>query len=328
MQNAPERPPFGEWLDGVRRDALARGIRAETLEQALSGLEPIAIVVERDRKQAEFTLSLDRYMTRRLTKQLVRDTTARFRHHKALLQKVSRAYGVPSQVLVAVWALESNLGRFSGVRPTVATLATLAWDGRRPFFRSELLDALAIVDHGDVELNRMKGSWAGAMGQVQFMPSSYLKYAKDFDGDGRKDIWSSSADVFASIANYLKENGWTASMTWGREVRVPTGARDAVMLAAPLRTEGCRAEREMTTSLPLDKWRALGLTTASGARLPRAEGRASLLDTGTRTFLLYPNYESLLEYNCAHAYALSVGVLSDRIAGERQYRPPLKRARP
>ena len=182
--------------------------------------------------------------------------------------RVSATYHVPASVVVSVWALESNLGRFAGVRPTIATLATLAWEGRRgPFFRAQLLDALRIVDRGDIELARLKGSWAGAMGQVQFMPSSYLQYAVDFDGDGRRDIWSSPADVFASIANYLRERGWTDARGWGREVRLPADAA-AIDAAAPRRTEGCRAEQETTVPLPIERWRELGVRTARARAAP------------------------------------------------------------
>jgi len=152
------------------------------------------------------------------------------------------------------------------------------------------------------------------MGQVQFMPSSYLKYAQDFDGDGRKDIWTSSADVFASIANYLKENGWTSGQPWGREATVSAAAHDAVMLGAPLRTEGCRAERDMTVPLALSQWHDLGVRGLHGRPLPKADLSASLVTAGKRQFLVYSNYGALLKYNCANAYALTVGVLADRLA--------------
>ncbi len=313
---APAAPaaPFPEWLEGVRADALARGIKPETVQQAFAALDPLPVVVERDRTQAEFALTLEDYLAKRLSKGLVRDTRAAFKRHKPLLVRVSAKYGVASDALTAVWSIESNLGRFSGVRPTIQALATLAWDGRRAaFFRAELLDALTILDRGDIELARLKGSWAGALGQPQFMPSTYLRYAQDFDGDGRRDIWRSLPDVFASIANFLKENGWRADETWGREVRVPAGAPSAIPVAAPLRVEGCRAFREMTEPLPLARWSELGVRTVTGTKLPKADRIASLVTAGSRNFLVYRNYEALLAYNCAHAYALSVGLLGDRL---------------
>jgi membrane-bound lytic murein transglycosylase B len=309
--------PFDVWLEAVRAEALARGIRPDTVQQAFEGLQPQMIVVERDRTQAEFVLTLDTYLARRLSKTLVRDTRRALARHQAIFRKVAAKYGVPTDVLAAVWSIESNLGRFSGVRPTIQALATLAWDGRRAaFFRRELLDALTILDRGEVEPARLKGSWAGALGQPQFMPSTYLRYAQDFDGDGHRDIWRSLPDVFASIANFLKENGWNGAETWGREVRIPDD-RSAISLAAPPRIEGCRAKREMSEPLPVARWSELGVRTATGARLPAVDRIASLVTAGSRSFLVYANYEALLAYNCAHAYALSVGLLGDSLGAGR-----------
>jgi membrane-bound lytic murein transglycosylase B len=298
----------------VRSDALARGIGETTVNRALTGLEPSPTVIERDQTQAEIILTIDQYVQRRLTPSVVRTARQMATRHRALLDRVSKAYGVPARVIVSVWGLESNFGRFSGVRPTIQALATLAWEGRRgPFFRAELLDALEVVDRGYISLERLRGSWAGAMGQPQFMPSSYLKWAKDFDEDGDRDIWTSHDDIFASIANYLKEHGWSAGMTWGREVRLPGTTKDALREAAGVRSEGCRAEREMSNPLPLAKWQSLGVRTAAGAALPKADIEASFIHTGKRAFLLYGNYEALLEYNCAHSYALAVALLSEQI---------------
>jgi membrane-bound lytic murein transglycosylase B len=311
-----KRLPFAEWLTGVRAEAVKSGIREATVDAAFAGLEPLPIVVERDRTQAEFTLSLEQYVDRRLTRKIVRDTAAAARTHRSLLARVAAKYQVPAHVVVAVWALESNLGRFAGVRPTITTLATLAWDGRRAaFFRAQLLDALRILDRGDIEPERLKGSWAGAMGQVQFMPSSYLQYAVDFDGNGQRDIWTSPADVFGSIANYLREHGWKDAHGWGRQVSLPRD-RAALEAAAPPRASGCRAERETTVPLPVERWRELGVRTASGGVLPGKGFEAWLLVSGERSFLLHPDYEALLRYNCAHAYALAVGLLSDRVSGK------------
>jgi membrane-bound lytic murein transglycosylase B len=305
---------FSAFLEGVRADALTRGIRVETVDRALAGLEPSPTVVERDRSQAEIVLTVDQYLQRRLTRPFVRTARQMAAKHDRLLTRVSTAYGVPGRVIVAVWGLESNFGRFSGVRPTIQALATLAWEGRRgAFFRSELLDALEIVDRSYIGLDQLRGSWAGAMGQTQFMPSSYLKWAADFDEDGDRDIWRSEQDIFASIANYLKEHRWTPGVTWGREVRLTRGNFASLRETAGMRTEGCRAEREMTMTLPLARWQQLGVRTASGTALPKADVQASLVHTGKRVFLVYGNYESLLDYNCAHSYALAVALLSDQI---------------
>jgi membrane-bound lytic murein transglycosylase B len=259
-------------------------------------------------------MTVDEYVRRRLTPRFVRTANDRAAAERGTLRKVGDKYGVQPRFLVAVWGMESNYGRFSGVRPVVQALATLAWEGRRgAFFTEELMDALRIVDRGDIALPVMQGSWAGAMGQTQFMPSSYLKHAQDFDGDGNRDIWRSTPDVLASIANYLKAHGWKEDETWGREVRVPAGKADAIVEKVGLRTAGCRAERELTARQPLKAWRALGLRAADGRPLPTVDRDASLLRAGTRAYLVYGNYEALLAYNCAHAYALAVGQLADRI---------------
>jgi membrane-bound lytic murein transglycosylase B len=313
-QEPEAKPSFDTWLAGARTEALARGISEATVAKALDGLEPLPVVVERDRTQAETVLAVDEYLRRRLTPRFVRTANERAAAERTTLKKVGDSYGVQPRFLVAVWGLESNFGRFSGVRPVVQALATLAWEGRRgAFFTDELMDALRIVDRGDIELPVMKGSWAGAMGQTQFMPSSYLKHAQDFDADGDRDIWGSTPDVLASIADYLKAHGWKAGETWGREVRLPAGKADAIVAQVGLRANGCRAEREMTKSQPLKAWQAAGVRTTAGTALPRADRDASLLRAGKKAYLVYGNYEALLGYNCAHAYALAVSQLADRI---------------
>jgi membrane-bound lytic murein transglycosylase B len=176
-----------------------------------------------------------------------------------------------------------------------------------------LFDALTMVSQRHVEASSMTGSWAGAMGQTQFMPSSYLKHAVDFDRDGRSDIWTNTGDALASIANYLKAYGWDDTYTWGREVLVPADARARIAERVPKRTEGCYARRNMTERVPLAHWQALGVTRADGGPLPTAEITAGLVDVGERQFLVYPNYDAILGYNCAHYYALSVALLADRL---------------
>src|SRR3954469_15497575 len=230
LAQEPARPSFGEWLAGVRSEAIARGVREEIVDAALAGVtEPQPTILERDRSQAETVFSLEKYINRILTRKLTMDGREAYAAHRPLLDEISERYGVPSRIILAIWGMESNYGRFSGVRPTVPALATLAWDPRRAtFFRSELFNALEILNRGDIDLDHLKGSWAGAMGQVQFMPSSYLQYAQDYDGDGRRDIWSTPGDVFASIANYLKGHGWTANQGWGREVKVSPDAAQRI----------------------------------------------------------------------------------------------------
>jgi membrane-bound lytic murein transglycosylase B len=308
------RPEFSEFVATLKVQALAKGVSAPTVEAALTGLEPLEIVVERDRTQAETVLTIDQYVQRRLTRAFVRTAADRHRSHHRTLAEIARKYGVSSRLIVAIWGMESNYGRFTGTRPTVQALATLAWDGRRgAFFTSELIDALQILDKGYIELERMQGSWAGAMGQTQFMPSSYLAHAQDYDGDGRRDIWNTLPDVFASIANYMKAYGWVDGQAWGREVTLPKGGFAPLVQEVGLRQSGCRASREMSVPMPLAKWQALGVRTAAGAALPKVDRHASLLNAGSKSYLVYGNYDALLGYNCAHAYALAVGLLSDRI---------------
>ncbi|HYU81056.1 MAG TPA: lytic murein transglycosylase [Vicinamibacterales bacterium] len=305
---------FDTWAQGVRAQALQRGISEPTVTAAFANLQPLPVVVERDRSQAELVLSLDEYLQRRLTRKFIRAGREMAAKHRSLLQRVASDYDVQSKYLVAIWGVESNYGRFQGVRPTIQALATLAWEGRRgPFFLGELFNALEIVDRGYIALPQLQGSWAGAMGQTQFMPSSYLKYAQDYDRDGNRDIWHSEGDIFASVANYLKSYGWVGGETWGREVRLPKGGALSVIDKVGLRTSGCRAEREMTARAPLSRWKAVGVRALDGGPLPAVERNASLVHNGNRTFLVYGNYEALLGYNCAHTYALSVALLADRI---------------
>jgi membrane-bound lytic murein transglycosylase B len=312
---APVRPSFAEFLAGVKADALARGIRAEVVDQAFADVEePSATVIERDRSQAEVVQTLEQYLSQRVTAKAVATGREMLEQHHDLLEEISATYGVQPSVLVAIWGFESNFGRFSGVRPTIAALATLAWDPRRStLFRRELLDALEILNRGDIDLASMKGSWAGAMGQPQFMPSSYLKYAEDYDGDGRRDIWSTPADVFASIANYVHGNRWTNGDSWGREVEVDAAARRRILNEVERRNGSCQATRDMTIALPAARWREFGVRGANNALLSDDTPEGALVTGESRTFLVFHNYDVLLDYNCAHSYAIGVGLLADSV---------------
>lgn len=324
------RPSFAEWLAGVRAEAIARGIKEEVVDAALADVEePLPVVLERDRTQAETVLSLETYLSRQLTARRIRTGREMVARHKATLQTVAAKYGVPAKIIAGIWGMESNFGRFSGVRPTIAALATLAWDPRRStYFRGELFNALEILNRGDIDLPRLKGSWAGAMGQPQFMPSSYLQFAEDFDGDGRRDIWTTPDDVFASIANYLKGHGWTEGLTWGREVTIPKAAASHIAATVARRDGTCKATRDMTVALPLAEWQRLGVRALGGRALPKADVQAALVSGDRRHFLVYSNYDALLEYNCAHPYALSVALLGDRLDGPSAAAAPPRASRP
>jgi membrane-bound lytic murein transglycosylase B len=310
------RPTFAEWLAGLRAEALTRGIREEIVDAALADVaEPQPVILERDRAQAETVLSLEQYLSRRLTTKLMSGGREAYAEHRELLDRIADRYGVPSRIVVAIWGVESNYGRFTGLRPAVSALATLAWDPRRAaLFRGELFNALEILNRGDIDLANLRGSWAGAMGQVQFMPSSYLRFAEDFDGDGLRDIWSTPSDIFASIANYLQGHGWAADQTWGREVGLTADAEHRIATDVAPRSGTCQATRNMTVALPLGQWHDLGVGLAGGGALPKRDLQASLVSGSTRHFLVYSNYDALLDYNCAHSYAISVALLSDAIA--------------
>ena len=300
---------FDAWLEDFRSAALAAGISPATVDASLAGLTPLEQVIERDRAQPEFTLDFRGYLTRLVSQSRIEEGQRMIAEHGELLQKVGKRYGMPPELLAAVWGIESNYGRTQGDFSVVQAIATLAYDGRRgPMFRSQLLSALRILDQGHVELGSMKGSWAGAMGQLQFMPTTFIEYAKDGDGDGRTDIWGSAADALESAANFMSSN-WQPGLRWGRQVSVP----------ATFNTSLARLNRTRT----LTQWQALGVRLPGGAALPRENVRASIIlpDNGTRepAFIVYQNYRVLLRWNRSNFFALAVGHLADRIAGG----PPL-----
>ena len=311
---ATSAQPFDAWLQDVIDEARVRGFSERIVDETLKDLEPLPRVIQRDRSQAELRPGFSRYSASHLTTAMVRRGRDLSREHRTMLSRIESDFEVQRRFVLAIWGMESRYGRLTGRTPVFQALATLAWEPRRAgYFRGELFDALAIVASGHIEPEAMTGSWAGAMGQAQFMPSNYLKYAVDFDRDGRTDIWKTTGDALASIANYLKGFGWRNDETWGREVKVPASARDAISESVPRRTEGCYAIRNMTERVPIERWRKLGVTRVDGGPLPTADVPAGLVDVGERTFLVYPNYDAILGYNCAHYYALTVALLSDRL---------------
>jgi membrane-bound lytic murein transglycosylase B len=312
-QSNPPRP-FPEWLAELVAEARNRGFSDSLIEQTLNGLEPLPRVITSDRTQAELTISFDRYFNSRVTPAVISRGREIARANARLLADIEEAYGVPRRYLLAIWGMESRYGRTIGNTPVFRALATLAWEPRRSaLFRQQLFDALTMVSRGYIDAATMTGSWAGAMGQPQFMPSSYLRYAVDFDNDQRRDIWKSTADVLASIANYLKEHDWTTGQTWGREVRLAPEVRERIEQTIPRRTEGCSAVRGLTEPRPLVEWQMLGVRMLNGTSLRAADIEGALLHVEARSFLVYGNYESLLQYNCAHHYALSVAMLAERL---------------
>ena len=319
-QDTPPEQDFLLWLSELRAEAEAMGIRAATLDEALGGLAPIARVIELDRRQPEFTQTLSEYLSRRLSPERVELGRRMMAENEAALARVAENYRVQARFIVAIWGMETNYGGYTGSFPVIASLVTLAHDGRRSvFFRNELLNALKILDEGHIAVRDMLGSWAGAMGQSQFMPSSFLTFARDDDGDGRADIWNSRADVFASIANYLARNGWRDNHTWGRAVLLPADfAGRHAELMPPEPPSACqRALRHHTVKLPLGEWQAMGLRRIDGRDLPVRALKTSLVLPARgqgAAFLTYANFRSILRYNCSNYYAIAVGTLADRIA--------------
>jgi membrane-bound lytic murein transglycosylase B len=310
----PEPPPFGDWLQELIVEARERGYGADLIDQTLARLEPLQRVIANDRSQAELVVGFERYYHTRVNAAFVRRGREMARAHGRLLDRIEDAYEVQRRFVLAIWGIETQYGRVTGSTPVFQALATLAWEPRRAdFFRGELFDALTMVSRGHIDAKSMTGSWAGAMGQPQFMPSSYLQFAEDFDRDGRRDIWRSTPDALASIANYLDEWGWDDAFTWGREVRITPEVRERIAQETTRRTGGCFAMRNMTERIPLEAWRRLGVRRVDGTALPAADVTAGLVDTDTRSFLVYENYDAILRYNCAHYYALTVALLADQI---------------
>lgn len=296
--------PFEAWVAALRAEARSKGISAETVRAALGALRPNPRVLELDRRQPERTLTWAEYRARVVAEPRIGNGRRAVAEHRELLRAIEFRFGVPGPVMSAIWGIESNYGATLGSFPVIQSLATLAYDGRRAtFFRGELLNALRILDQGHIALAQMVGSWAGAMGQPQFMPSSFLAYAVDFDGDGRRDIWQSRADTLASIANYLARAQWRPGEGWGFAVRLPPGFD--VGLA------------DGRSTRPLSAWSALGVRRSDGAALSPASLQAAIAapdGTGGEAFALFANAQAIRRYNNSTYYVLAVGLLSDLIA--------------
>lgn len=312
-QLAASTESFDQWLQRLKGEARQRGFSEELIDQTLDGLQPLPHVIQSDRNQAELNPGFGRYLSSHLSQAMIDRGRELAVEQGDVLRRIEATYRVPARFLLAIWGMETRYGRITGRIPVFQALATLAWEPRRAeFFRGELFQALMMVDRGYIGASSMTGSWAGAMGQTQFMPSSYMQFAVDFDGDGHRDIWTSTPDTLASIANYLKGSGWQGDWTWGREVKVSPEVQAQITDLVPRRTEGCYARRNMTQRIPLSIWRDLGVTDMDGSPVPALDVIAGLVDVGERKFLVYPNYESILGYNCAHYYALTVAILSDQ----------------
>jgi len=296
---------FAEWREQLRAEAFSLGISEETL-LAIDDLEaPLERVLELDDAQPEFMQTFTRYLSLRITPLQINRGQALLRQYAVLLEEVRQSYGVQPHYLVSFWAIESNYGRATGGFSVLQALATLAFDPRRAdFFRTELLTALKIIDDGHIAVDNMSGSWAGAMGQLQFLPSVFARYGIDGDNDGKIDIWNSLPDIFHSAANFLSQSGWRGDERWGREVLLPSNFDFSLT--------GTRTRK------PLQEWNELGIIQMNGSPIPVANMQASVIlpaGAGGPAFLTYANFRATMVYNPSTFYALTVGHLADRYTG-------------
>jgi len=296
---------FEQYVEGLKQEARTKGISEQVISQAFENVTHKPRAVKADKNQPEKKLTLDEYIPRAVPDWKVEQAKALYKEHYAELSRIGEEYGVQPRFIVALWGVESNFGKFTGNYSVIDALSTLAYDGRREaFFRKEAMAALQILEEGHIAVDDFKGSWAGAMGQCQFMPSSFLSYAADGSGDGKKDIWNTEADVFASAANYLSQSGWNDKFTWGRQVKLPQGF--------DMNLEGRVEGKEKT----LAEWNQLGITRYDGSALPKVDVDAWLTapdNANGRVYLVYNNYNVLMKWNRSYYFALAVSHLADRI---------------
>ncbi|HFE38399.1 MAG TPA: lytic murein transglycosylase, partial [Gammaproteobacteria bacterium] len=297
---------FKAWLSVLRKEALAKGISEETLNKTLPFIKPpIKKVVKLDRNQPEFKLTFEQYLNRVVPASRVKQGRKLLKKYHKLLSAIEAKYGVQARFLIAFWGMETSYGRLTGGFNALDALATLAYDGRRAkYFRRELINALKIIDAGHVEPKNMTASWAGAMGQTQFMPSTFLSYATDFNGDGKINIWHDVADALASGANYLSSIGWNHKRTWGREVLLPKNMDKSLI--------------SLKVKKKIAQWQQLGVRRVSGEDLPRVAIDASIIqmdDKIGRAYMVYDNYRAIMDWNRSMNFATAVGILSDKIGG-------------
>lgn len=305
---------FARCVAELQTRARNEGVSAGVVDEVLAKVSFVPRVIELDRRQPEFTETFANYLNKRVTETRIKRGRELLAEYRPFLEELTREYGVPPQYLVAFWGLETNFGTYLGKMPALDSLATLACDERRSrYFTGELLHALHLLDKDGINAADMEGSWAGALGQTQFMPSAYRRYAVDGDGDGVVNLWRSVHDALASAANFLNQLGWERGLRWGREVRLPA--------KFPYQESGRGNAR------PLSEWRGMGVKQADGSPLPGADVKAALLvPAGHRgpAFLVYRNFDIIMGWNRSEFYALSVGLLADRIngAGELHNPPP------
>lgn len=296
---------FERYKTVLKQEAVAQGFGKQFVDNVFATVFYRPTVVKADNNQPEKKITLDTYLTTRVPDWKVKQAVTLMEEHKSLLTEIGQQYGVQPRFIVALWGNESNFGKIQGSHPVLSALASLAFEGRREtLFKKQLLAALTILQEGHISLKAFNGSWAGAMGQSQFMPTSFLNYAVDYNGDGKKDIWGTPADVFASIANFLSSEGWVQNGTWGRQVSV-TGNVDFSL-----------AGLDKAKFKPLSFWQAQGVRRYDGRDLPNVDINASLImpdgEKG-RLYLVYQNFHTLMKWNRSSYFGVSVSYLSERI---------------
>jgi membrane-bound lytic murein transglycosylase B len=299
--------PFTTYVEGLKQQALDEGISQSTINEAFADVTYRPRAVKADKSQPEKKLTLDQYIPRAVPQWKIEKARQLYDQNHDLLFRIGKEYGVHPRFIVALWGIESNFGSLTGGYNVIDALTTMSYEGRREvFFRKETMAALKILDQGHISAKNMNGSWAGAMGQCQFMPSSFLSFAVDGNGDGKKDIWGTQADVFASAANYLRQSGWQDNYTWGRQVIVPKGLSRNV--------EGLGKDKARY----LQQWKALGITRINGRPLPKLDEdiHAWLIrpdDENGRAYLVYNNYNVLMKWNRSYYFGVAVSYLADKI---------------
>ena len=312
---------FDNWKNEVIKNSSEYDLDSDFVSDLVSPYSVNKRVIENDKCQPEFTLTFSQYIDKRISDLRIKNGLNKKSKHNDLLKKIDNEYGVQPRFILSIWGLETAYGEITGNYPVIESLLTMSYDERRrKYFTKELYNSLKIIKDGHINIDDFKGSWAGAMGQNQFMPSSFLNYAQDFNKDGKKNIWTDVEDSLASIARYLKgvgSNKWDSNYTWGREVIAPSNVKDLEDDLFIKREKGCLAIKKLSKKLPLSKFRSLGFKKMNGAKLDNIELDSYLLKMGRkdgdfRYFIVYRNYLNILSYNCSNYYGLSVGLLSDK----------------
>ena len=315
---AKTQAEFQQYLTNLKQEAIAKGYDTQLIEQAFASAAYKEKVISADKNQPEVKETLETYLPKRVPQWKIDRARKLYKENQDVLEKVAKDFGVQARFIVAIWGLESNFGAIQGGHNVISSLVTLAFDGRREaLYKRQLWAALDILKSGHITLDKFKGSWAGAMGQTQFMPTSFNAYAVDYNNDGRKDIWTTKEDAFASIANYLKQEGWNDNLTWGRQVQLPADFDKQYILKRGTKTRKQWLEYWNNSERSLADWQALGVRRADGSDLPNVAVDAALVmpdDINGRMYLAYDNYKVFMHWNRSYYFATSVGYLSDRIA--------------